>query len=127
MLRPPPRSTRTDTLIPYTALFRSLRARARVFTVRTAIRPGELVKHPIPHMRGLADAWEKSFEKNSFHTDHYIVLSVDKDAGRVGMEEASQLTLAALTPFMPALLRSEERRVGKEGASTCRSRWSPYH
>src|SRR3546814_9552061 len=50
------------------------RARARVFTVRTAIRPGELVKHPIPHMRGLADAWEKSFEKNSFHTDHYIVL-----------------------------------------------------
>src|SRR3546814_3259587 len=41
------------------------RARARVFTVRTAIRPGELVKHPIPHMRGLADAWEKSFEKNS--------------------------------------------------------------
>src|SRR5690606_41083315 len=24
---------------------------------------------------------------------------------------------------MPALMRSEERRVGKE----CRSRWSPYH
>src|SRR3546814_19239558 len=23
--------------------------------------------------------------------------------------------------------RSEERRVGKEGGSTCRSRWSPYH
>src|SRR3546814_7266893 len=26
-----------------------------------------------------------------------------------------------------ALLRSEERRVGKECVSTCRSRWSPYH
>src|SRR3546814_3445124 len=25
------------------------------------------------------------------------------------------------------LLRSEERRVGKECVSTCRSRWSPYH
>src|SRR3546814_3711857 len=25
------------------------------------------------------------------------------------------------------LPRSEERRVGKECASTCRSRWSPYH
>src|SRR3546814_12188299 len=25
------------------------------------------------------------------------------------------------------VLRSEERRVGKEGVSTCRSRWSPYH
>src|SRR3546814_4546148 len=23
--------------------------------------------------------------------------------------------------------RSEERRVGKEWVSTCRSRWSPYH
>src|SRR3546814_19056254 len=23
--------------------------------------------------------------------------------------------------------RSEERRVGKEGVSTCRSRWWPYH
>src|SRR3546814_9592987 len=23
--------------------------------------------------------------------------------------------------------RSEERRVGKEGVSRCRSRWSPYH
>src|SRR3546814_2715949 len=27
----------------------------------------------------------------------------------------------------PLPLRSEERRVGKECVSTCRSRWSPYH
>src|SRR3546814_17802537 len=26
-----------------------------------------------------------------------------------------------------ALQRSEERRVGQECVSTCRSRWSPYH
>src|SRR3546814_1549293 len=25
------------------------------------------------------------------------------------------------------ICRSEERRVGKECVSTCRSRWSPYH
>src|SRR3546814_3140735 len=25
------------------------------------------------------------------------------------------------------ILRSEERRVGKECVSTCRSRWAPYH
>src|SRR3546814_12883200 len=31
----------------------------------------------------------------------------------------------SLTPFKP--LRSEERRVGKECVSTCRSRWSPAH
>src|SRR3546814_4075185 len=45
-------------------------------------------------------------------------------------------------PFQPAIqdenkqyvaneaykdVRSEERRVGKECVSTCRSRWSPYH
>src|SRR3546814_3018987 len=27
----------------------------------------------------------------------------------------------------PMMRRSEERRVGKECVSTCRSRWSPYH
>src|SRR3546814_10033640 len=27
----------------------------------------------------------------------------------------------------PVYKRSEERRVGKECVSTCRSRWSPYH
>src|SRR3546814_15406699 len=26
-----------------------------------------------------------------------------------------------------SLRRSAERRVGQEGVSTCRSRWSPYH
>src|SRR3546814_4501988 len=31
------------------------------------------------------------------------------------------------TIFMGAKDRSEERRVGKECVSTCRSRWSPYH
>src|SRR3546814_13750229 len=29
--------------------------------------------------------------------------------------------------FKRAGLRSEERRVGKECVSPCRSRWSPYH
>src|SRR3546814_8464972 len=32
-----------------------------------------------------------------------------------------------LTPTKSATKRSEERRVGKECVSTCRSRWSPYH
>src|SRR3546814_6535753 len=39
---------------------------------------------------------------------------------------------AKVTPFYKktigyGLPRSEERRVGKECVSTCRSRWSPYH
>src|SRR3546814_12830768 len=32
---------------------------------------------------------------------------------------------ASLSPLL--LIRSEERRVGKECVSTCRFRWSPYH
>ena len=30
-------------------------------------------------------------------------------------------------PASLSAYRSEERRVGKECVSTCRSRWSPYH
>src|SRR3546814_15674415 len=30
-------------------------------------------------------------------------------------------------PVVETQARSEERRVGKECVSTCRSRWSPYH
>src|SRR3546814_16310001 len=34
---------------------------------------------------------------------------------------------AARRALPTAPLRSDERRVGKECGSTCRSRWSPYH
>src|SRR3546814_3947223 len=49
-------------------------------------------------------------------------------------EEAPAHHTADLRPHLrsldgrdPAGKRSEERRVGKECVSTCRSRWSPYH
>src|SRR3546814_4426686 len=35
--------------------------------------------------------------------------------------------VAQILPEICTLDRSEERRVGKECVSTCRSRWSPYH
>src|SRR3546814_18819784 len=43
-----------------------------------------------------------------------------------------QLSYATLRHVMTATMqitsmRSEERRVGNECVSTCRSRWSPYH
>src|SRR3546814_20816366 len=34
---------------------------------------------------------------------------------------------AASAPFFEDAQRSEERRVGKECVSTCRSRWGPEH
>src|SRR3546814_14257365 len=43
--------------------------------------------------------------------------SVARIGAAVGLQRAKRMVL----------LRSEERRVGKECVSTCRSRWSPYH
>src|SRR3546814_14876758 len=42
-------------------------------------------------------------------------------------EAASARLVEEVVPRLEKLLRSEERRVGKEGVSTSRSRWSPYH
>src|SRR3546814_18106900 len=36
-------------------------------------------------------------------------------------------SIAGYVPVQEFATRSEERRVGKECVSTCRSRWSPYH
>src|SRR3546814_21043533 len=40
---------------------------------------------------------------------------------------ADPVPLLSHSRMGPARRRSEERRVGKECVSTCRSRWSPYH
>src|SRR3546814_11111891 len=39
----------------------------------------------------------------------------------------ARATLPACISTPNCCMRSEERRVGKECVSTCRSRWSPYH
>src|SRR3546814_6036009 len=43
MIRRPPRSTRTDTLFPYTTLFRSARSKAMTVAVRFAPSPTGLL------------------------------------------------------------------------------------
>src|SRR3546814_15694372 len=49
----------------------------------------------------------------------------------VGNNGSAFAGLTAATPFYDGMLgvamRSEERRVGKECVSTCRSRWAPYN
>src|SRR3546814_19710539 len=49
-----------------------------------------------------------------------------KHAGLKARHEVAAL-VEHLVVGQLALGRSEERRVGKECVSTCRSRWSPYH
>src|SRR3546814_2014950 len=46
--------------------------------------------------------------------------------GSVGLRTGSRHGRAAASTHRSGD-RSEERRVGKECVSTCRSRWSPYH
>src|SRR3546814_5071289 len=57
-------------------------------------------------------------------------LSVDRNIDRRramprAAASAAWNGVSRLRSLMPN--RSEERRVGKECVSTCRSRWSPYH
>src|SRR3546814_8385409 len=49
---------------------------------------------------------------------HHLVLKLVEEL--VQGDGGNAVSLSELT-------RSEERRVGKECVSTCRSRWSPYH
>src|SRR3546814_16051247 len=106
MIRRPPRSTRTDTLFPYTTLFRSAWAARCQGFVSSPIREAFLCVRETDMYDVKADALEESFD---------AVLQAEK--------------IAALDADMAALKgqRSEERRVGKECVSACRSRWSQYH
>src|SRR3546814_16326499 len=96
MIRRPPRSTRTDTLFPYTTLFRSPilvtnQTMLEYMTIRREDRP-------------ILDASKGKLR--------WIVID---EAHRYIGSAAAELSL-----------RSEERRVGKVCVSTCRSRWAPY-
>src|SRR3546814_20749837 len=100
MIRRPPRSTRTDTLFPYTTLFRS-----------------GFYEYPADGQKHLWPELKSRFEK----TDGQISPQDIRD--RLLFIQA----LETVRCLEEGVLRSEERRVGKECVSTCRSRWSPYH
>src|SRR3546814_9045153 len=53
-------------------------------------------------------------------------LTPDQRAGRLGAALLGQPLLRSRSDHAVRPVRSEERRVGKECVSTCRSRWSPY-
>ena len=69
--------------------------------------------------------------KYGFATDAGATLLHDGDTFMVGNLRFEVLHTPGHTPehltFVVTDTRSEERRVGKECAVRCRSRWSPYH
>ena len=66
----------------------------------------------------------------------YLRLSREDEDKRGGMDESNSIKsqrmmiesfVRGLSDVELVKERSEERRVGKECTSWCRSRWSPYH
>src|SRR3546814_20439247 len=120
MIPPPPRSTRTDTLFPYTARFRSrlaqadaqlggvLRGDGAAQRNRLAIDElGFLGRLPIVG-RAAADVLVRARQRADADAPR-------ADGGRAGGDRHA------------ARGRSEERRVGRECVSACRYRWSPQY
>src|SRR3546814_14976970 len=105
MIRLPPRSTRTDTLFPYTTLFRSRTAAPGYFS------PG--LRYERPNLHDGSD--DIGFRASWLAGDGPVRASSD-------IAPAASHHLPDDRPH-----RSEERRVGKECVRTCSSRWSPYH
>src|SRR3546814_16939154 len=120
MIRRPPRSTRTDTLFPYTTLFRSVEQLLEALDVidghghprvadeaqrlDPAVRSTQRQAKALPAVRGKGDAPVGQRQ---------VRRAGDLDKA-VGARDLSRLDVAAR--------RSEERRVGKESGSTGRSR-----
>src|SRR3546814_19763583 len=110
MIRRPPRSTRTDTLFPYTTLFRS----TPIFVRKSG--QGDLCDWDTQY----ATMFHMTNDSRLFRNRSQ--LENDEGAWPIGHQRYQ----SANGIWLP-LYRSEERRVGKECVSKCRSRWSPYH
>ena len=71
----------------------------------------------------------KAKKPNVFMRIGLFIKQIIDELRKVVTPTAKELFFWSLAVFIFVLflMRSEERRVGKECASMCRSRWSPYH
>src|SRR3546814_15777348 len=149
MIRRPPRSTRTDTLFPYTTLFRSTVLPSTTPKRRTALRqaqgkrvlglPTDFPERPIhraarpqrppddQRLRGETRAVIPPAERFAADGDagKCVVEVRGPDAQRIEREAPAGALARRGDP--QADRRSEERRVGKGWVRTCRTRWAPDH
>src|SRR3546814_14236176 len=127
MKRRPPRSTRTDTLFPSTTLFRSRQELARKASELTGVEAREIfdvllererlgttgVGHGIAIPHGKLAKLDRLYGVFARMENPIDFDSID--------DEPVDLLFLLLAPES----RSEERRVGTECVSPCRSSWSP--
>src|SRR3546814_17024327 len=110
MIRRPPRSTRTDTLFPYTTLFRSGHGAVGLD------RQAELVIIELLPDAGIVDLVGDLAHRRIERVDRD---QADRRVGRA-VGGGGQIGTAGV-----GAERSEECRVGKEGGSRCRYRGAP--
>ena len=78
------------------------------------------LKEALSQMTGYAthtSDWQLKNELEALQTSYDLMLQYTSK----GMKDPNKVEI------YHKMLRSEERRVGKECTSWCRSRWSPYH
>src|SRR3546814_10925259 len=123
MIRRPPRTTRTDTLLPYTTLFRSLvaeRLTALVDCYRGGVRRLAGLTRP-DAMAGELEAYVEIMMACFFGLGHRTLIAPTSDVDQLSHETSSLLMRALgdqdppiLTPNRRNTRRTTRRREGKE-------------
>src|SRR3546814_15293990 len=127
MIRRPPRSTRTDTLFPYTTLFRSVGvgARVRVHGVGQAALLADLLEQPAGH--AAAEALVGHGHGPAVVVEGRQAAPAEAEVGLLGVVVLHDHNRFRWTGggalWQP---RSEARRVGQACGSKGRTRWAPY-
>src|SRR3546814_12041426 len=120
MIRRPPRSKRTDTLCPYTTLFRS--AADRIFARRRGDRIKAQGREDIPGRRlAIILVARIAVGRRRIELRHDIADMMLRLPRRTRPIIEIWHMLDRLVPLI-----SEERRLGNRCVSPCRSRWYPY-
>src|SRR3546814_14053282 len=124
MIRRPPRSTRTDTLFPYTTLFRS----GRVVIGGGRDRAGDPAQPRDRHEQRVRIEPIAGVERGAEVALVRAAIVGRRHHAYLDQSERSARGDKTGCHHLPARVdRSEESRVGKECVRTCRTRWSPYH
>src|SRR3546814_13227161 len=118
MIRRPPRSTRTDTLFPYTTLFRLHRRADRVVLGGAPAEHGESVRRvPRPHPRQRERARRDHRGGTPGRSRRPADIRHDRHADDAGRPRAA----------LPVPVSSAESRVVSTCVSTVRSPWEPSY
>src|SRR3546814_20334116 len=120
VLLPPPRSTRPDTLFPYTTLFRSKRPDSGVRQrVGNGQAGGRIPRTVGARRQGIRLRRHQVNQITPGNTDEPTQERTFHNGGTTARRPLGML-------WQSVYSRSEDRRVGTACVSTCRSRWSPY-